>query len=81
MPLRPIVIVPVDTRWSSYFFFQRKWIVRQISATGTICLARGFVGRGEEMSSVEERARKLAGRIRCGGKLEPAHPLFAKLLI
>jgi hypothetical protein len=34
----------------------------------------------EEMSSVEERARKLVGKIRCGRKFEPAHPLVAKLL-
>lgn len=35
---------------------------------------------GEDMSSVEERSRKLVGQIRCGRKFEPAHPLVAKLL-
>jgi hypothetical protein len=34
----------------------------------------------EEMSSVEERARKLVGKVNCGRKFEPAHPLVAKLL-
>ncbi len=34
----------------------------------------------EEMSSVEERARKLVGKIRCSRKFEPAHPLVARLL-
>lgn len=34
----------------------------------------------EDMSSVEERCRKLVGQIRCGRKFEPAHPLVAKLL-
>jgi hypothetical protein len=35
----------------------------------------------EEMSSVEERARKLVGKVRCGRKFDPAHPLVAKLLV
>jgi hypothetical protein len=34
----------------------------------------------EEMSSVEERARKLVGKVRCSRKFEPAHPLVARLL-
>ena len=34
----------------------------------------------EQMSSVEERARKLVGKVCCGAKFEPAHPLVAKLL-
>ncbi len=34
----------------------------------------------EQMSLVEERARKLVGKVRCGAKFEPAHPLVAKLL-
>ncbi len=34
----------------------------------------------EDMSSVEERSRKLVGQVRCGRKFEPAHPLVAKLL-
>jgi len=34
----------------------------------------------EEMSSVEERARMLVGKVRCQRKFEPAHPLVAKLL-
>jgi hypothetical protein len=34
----------------------------------------------EEMSSVEERVRKLVGSVRCPRKFEPAHPLVAKLL-
>lgn len=34
----------------------------------------------EEMSSVEERARKLVGKVHCGRKFEPAHPFVAKLL-
>ena len=33
----------------------------------------------EEMSSVEERARILVGRVRCQHKFEPSHPLVAKL--
>ena len=35
----------------------------------------------EEMSSVEERARGLVGKVRCHRKFEPAHPLIAKLLL
>ena len=34
----------------------------------------------EDMSSIEERAKKLVGKIRCQRKFEPAHPLVAKLL-
>src|SRR5207249_2416536 len=34
----------------------------------------------EEISSVEERIRKLVGKVRCPRKFEPAHPLVAKLL-
>jgi hypothetical protein len=34
----------------------------------------------EEMSSVEERGRRLVGKVRCPRKFEPAHPLVAKLL-
>jgi hypothetical protein len=34
----------------------------------------------EEMSSVEEHARKLVGKVRCSRKFEPAHPLVARLL-
>jgi hypothetical protein len=34
----------------------------------------------EDISSVEERCRKLVGQVRCGRKFEPAHPLVAKLL-
>jgi hypothetical protein len=34
----------------------------------------------EAMSSVEQRARKLVGKVRCSRKFEPAHPLVAKLL-
>jgi hypothetical protein len=32
----------------------------------------------EAMSSVEERARRLVGKVRCGRKFEPAHPFVAK---
>lgn len=34
----------------------------------------------EEISSVAERAQLLVGKVRCGRKFEPAHPLVAKLL-
>lgn len=34
----------------------------------------------EEMSSVAERAQQLVGKVRCGRKFEPTHPLVAKLL-
>lgn len=34
----------------------------------------------EELASVEERARKLVGKVRCPRTFEPAHPLVAKLL-
>jgi hypothetical protein len=34
----------------------------------------------EEISCVEERARKLVGKVRCPRKFDPAHPLVAKLL-
>lgn len=34
----------------------------------------------EELSAVEERARKLVGRVRWSRKFEPSHPLVAKLL-
>ncbi len=34
----------------------------------------------EEISSVEERARKLVGKVRCSRKFETAYPLVAKLL-
>src|SRR5690606_37752994 len=34
----------------------------------------------EEMSSVEERARKLVGKVRVQRKFETVHPLVAKLL-
>ncbi|WP_157874614.1 hypothetical protein [Streptomyces sp. AcH 505] len=34
----------------------------------------------EEMSSVSQRALELVGKVRCGRKFEPAHPLVAKLL-
>ncbi|WP_407116127.1 hypothetical protein [Bradyrhizobium sp. LMG 9283] len=34
----------------------------------------------EDMPSVEQRARKLVGQLRCRRSFEPAHPLVAKLL-
>jgi hypothetical protein len=34
----------------------------------------------EEMASVDGRARKLVGKVRCPRTFEPAHPLVAKLL-
>ncbi|MCP3404061.1 hypothetical protein [Bradyrhizobium sp. CCGB01] len=34
----------------------------------------------EDMRSVEQRARKLVGQVRCRRAFEPAHPLVAKLL-
>ena len=34
----------------------------------------------EDMLSVEQRARKLVGQVRCRRAFEPAHPLVAKLL-
>ena len=34
----------------------------------------------EEMSSVEQRVRKLVGKVSCPRKFEPTHPLVAKLL-
>lgn len=35
----------------------------------------------EEISSVAERAKQLVGKVRCGRKFEPVHPLVAKLLV
>jgi hypothetical protein len=32
----------------------------------------------EEMSSVEDRVRQLVGKVRCGRKFEPTHPLITK---